>query len=132
MTRTGSCLCGSVTLSADALPRLQACHCSMCRKWVGGPFMAVPCTGAVFEGPVKRYRSSDGFERGFCCECGSSLFFHPEGSDLHGIPFGLFDDPPDLPFKAEFFIDQKPACYSFSDETRKMTGEEFDAKFRSG
>ncbi len=132
MTRTGSCLCGSVTLSADALPRLQACHCSMCRKWVGGPFMAVPCTGAVFEGPVKRYRSSDGFERGFCTECGSSLFFHPKGSDLHGIPLGLFDDQSELPFKAEFFIEQKPACYSFSNETRKMTGEEFETKFRSG
>lgn len=131
MILTGSCLCKSVTLSADALPRLQACHCSMCRKWVGGPFLAVPCTGAVFEGPVKRYQSSDGFERGFCTECGSSLYFHPQGSDLHGIPYGLFDGQPDLPFKAEFFIEQKPACYAFADETRKMTGEEFETKFRS-
>ncbi|MBG6141956.1 hypothetical protein IWQ51_000065 [Labrenzia sp. EL_142] len=132
MNRTGNCLCGQVTFTAEALPRLQACHCSMCRKWVGGPFMAVPCTNSKFEGPVQRYASSEGFERGFCPVCGSSIFFHPIDSDLHGIPIGLFDDPSGLPFKAEFFIDQKPDCYTFADETRKMTGEEFDKKFRNG
>ncbi|MET1412814.1 GFA family protein [Roseibium sp. HPY-6] len=132
MRRSGSCLCGQVTFSADAIPRLQACHCSMCRKWVGGPFMAVPCKDAEFEGPVQRYASSDGFERGFCSVCGSNLFFHPIGSGIHGIPIGLFDDQTELPFKAEFFIDQKPENYSFSDVTRKMTGEEFAHKFRNG
>jgi len=130
MKRTGSCLCGQATFSAEARPRLQACHCSMCRKRVGGPFMAVPCDKAEFSGSVKRYESSEGFERGFCRECGSSLYFHPKGSGLHGIPIGLFDDQTGLPFLTEFFIDQKPDCYAFSNDTKKMTGAEFSEKFR--
>ncbi len=94
--------------------------------------MAVPCTQANFTGPVRRYTSSEGFERGFCSVCGSALFFHPVGSDIHGIPIGLFDDQSDLPFKVEFFVDQKPDYYTFSNETRGMTGAEFAQKFRNG
>ncbi len=94
--------------------------------------MAVPCQQATFSGPVKRYASSEGFERGFCSECGSSLFFHPKGSGLHGIPIGLFDDQTGLPFKTEFFIDQKPGCYAFANETRQMTAAEFRETFRKG
>ena len=40
----GSCLCGSVTISASLLKNeMAACHCGMCRKWGGGPFMEVSC-----------------------------------------------------------------------------------------
>lgn len=92
--------------------------------------MAVPCDKAEFSGPVKRYASSEGYERGFCSVCGSSLFFHPGGSGLHGIPIGLFDDQTGLPFLTEFFIDQKPDCYAFANDTRQMTGAEFAAVFR--
>lgn len=130
MRRTGRCLCGKVTFSAEAMPRFQACHCSSYRKWVGGPFLSVPCERAEFKGPVKRYASSEGFERGFCETCGSNLFFHPIGSGLHGIPIGLFDDQSDLPFKAEFFIDEKPENYAFSNDTSHLTAAEFRDKFR--
>ena len=54
MTRTGSCLCGQVTFTAETMPTMQACHCAMCRKWGSGPFMAVPCKEAVFTGPTVR------------------------------------------------------------------------------
>lgn len=92
--------------------------------------MAVPCDQAEFKGPVKRYQSSEGFERGFCGNCGSSLYFHPEGSGLHGIPLGLFDDQTGLPFLTEFFIDQKPDCYAFANDTSQMTAAQFTEAFR--
>lgn len=132
MKRAGSCLCGEVTFEAETMPTLQACHCSMCRKWGGGAFMAVPCTSAAFEGPVSRYGSSDGAERGFCKTCGSHLFFHSVGGPVHAVPIGLFDDQSELPFRAEIFIDDKPAYYEFANPTKKMTGAEFKAKFGGG
>ena len=90
----------------------------------------VPCTSATFAGPVTRYASSEHAERGFCPTCGTHLFFNPIGKPVYGIPLGLFDDPAQLPFAAEFFIDEKPPTYSFANDTKKLTGAEFIAKFR--
>lgn len=129
MKRTGSCLCGGVTFEAETMPTMQACHCSMCRKWGGGPFMAVPCKAASFDGSISRYASSEGTERGFCTTCGSGLFFHATGTPIHAIPIALFDDQSGLPFRAEIYIDDKPDYYAFSNETKKMTGAEFEKKF---
>lgn len=129
-TRTGSCLCGAVTFSAEPIPTLQACHCGMCRKWGGGPFMATPCRDAAFDGPVSRYASSDHAERGFCATCGSHLFFFAKTAGIHGIPIGLFDDQSGLPFRAELFVDDQPDYYAFGNETKRMTGAEFRAQFR--
>lgn len=49
---SGNCLCGAVQFSAkQASNHVGACHCGMCRKWGGGPLMAVDCGTAVsFEG----------------------------------------------------------------------------------
>lgn len=133
MQRTGSCLCGAVTVEAETLPTLQACHCGMCRKsGGGGPFMAVPCKGARFGGPVERYASSDGVERGFCGRCGSTLFFHPVGSGIHAVSIALFDDQSGLPFRVEIHVEDQPDYYAFANETRRMTGEEFAARVRGG
>jgi hypothetical protein len=130
MPRTGNCLCGKVSFSAEPMPTMQACHCGMCRKWSGGPFMAVPCNDAVFEGPVTRYASSEGADRGFCPTCGSHLFYLAKALGVHAIPIGLFDDQTGLPFRVELYVESKPDYYAFSDDTKKMTGAEFEAKFR--
>ncbi len=130
MPRTGTCLCGEVSFSAEPMPTLQACHCGMCRKWGGGPLMATPCKDAVFEGPVTRYASSAGAERGFCATCGTHLFFFAKAAGIHAVPIGLFDDQTGLPFRAEVYVDSKPDYYAFSNETKRMTGAEFEAKFR--
>jgi hypothetical protein len=108
---------------------MQACHCDMCRKWGGGPYMSTPCTNAVFDGPVTAYASSEIADRGFCATCGSHLFYFAKAAGIHAVPIGLFDDQSDLPFKAEIFIDAKPDYYAFANETAKMTGDEFRAKY---
>ena len=48
----GSCLCGATRFTAKSVSKkVGACHCSMCRKWGGGPLMAVDCGKDVsFEG----------------------------------------------------------------------------------
>lgn len=128
--RTGTCLCGAVSFSADPMPTMQACHCDMCRKWGGGPYMSVPCKDAAFEGPATGYVSSDHAERGFCATCGTHLYYFARAAGIHAIPVGLFDDQSGLPFKAQLYHDRKPGYYSFADETKTMTAAEYEAKFR--
>lgn len=108
MPRTGSCLGGHVRFTADPIPSLQACHCTTCRKWSGGPFMAVPCKSAAFDGPVERFTLTDRGERGFCPTCGTHLYYHAHAAGIHAIPVGTFDDQSEIPFKAELYIDEKP------------------------
>ena len=49
---SGSCLCGATHFTAKNISKnLGACHCRMCRKWGGGPLMAINCGAEVsFEG----------------------------------------------------------------------------------
>ena len=129
MSRSGKCLCGEVSFTAEPMPTMQACHCEMCRKWGGGPFMSAPCRNAVFEGPVTAYASSKVADRGFCATCGTHLYYFAKAAGIHAIPIGLFDDQSGLPFRAEIFIDGKPDYYAFANDTAKMTGDEFRAKF---
>jgi len=92
--------------------------------------MSVPCKDAVFDGPVTSYASSEHADRGFCATCGTHLFYFAKGAGIHAIPIGLLDDQSGLPFRAELYVDRKPGYYSFADETKQMTGEEYEAKFR--
>ena len=136
--QTGSCLCGAVTLRADLDGEAGACHCSMCRAWAGGPYMVVHGKLIAIEGEeaVGVYRSSDWAERGFCKQCGSSLFYHlfpnqkfPDGE--HILSAGLFKDQSGFTFKNEVFVDGNPGWYRFADEeTReRMTEADIFAKY---
>lgn len=133
MEGSGSCLCGAVRITVKNLSKnVGACHCRMCRKWGGGPFMAVDCGADVsFEGEenISVFDSSAWAERGFCNKCGSNLFYRVKESKQHFIPVGLFDDDQIFVFDHQVFIDEKPSYYCFSNETHDMTGAELFAKF---
>jgi len=124
--RTGSCLCQVVKFKTTCESGVGACNCSMCRKWNGGPQMAVPCGESVsFTGEqhISIYKSSEWAERGFCQQCGSHLFYRFHGNQ-HMMLAGAFDDAEDFKFGTQYFIDDKPAFYSFANETQDLTGEE--------
>ena len=129
----GACLCGAVKVSARPKGRdFGACHCSMCRKWTGGPLLAVECEGEVgFEGEdkVSVFASSDWAERGFCSVCGTHLFYRLKEGHLYALPLGLFDDHGNWRFEQQIFIDEKPHSYTFANPTRDMTGAEVFAQF---
>ncbi len=82
---SGSCLCGATLITAKSISKnVGACHCSMCRKWSGGPLMAVDCgTDVSFEGEenISVFKSSEWAERGFCNKCGSHLFYRLKESN---------------------------------------------------
>lgn len=125
----GSCLCGAIEVTADDHHDIGLCHCSMCRRWSGGPMFAVECGGNVaFTGTPVRYRSSDWAERGFCGTCGTHLFYHLLQGDQYVLPAGLFQDQP-FHLDSEIFIDEKPAFYDMANDTKKLTGQQVFEQF---
>lgn len=124
----GECLCGAVRVTATPKSNsIGACHCPMCQKWGGGPLLAVECGSEVeFEGAenISVFDSSDWAERGFCRKCGSHLFYRLKEEGHYAIPVGLLDGSDEWKFMEQIFIDHKPPCYSFADNTKNLTGKE--------
>ncbi len=75
---------------------------------------------------VGRYSSSEWAERGFCKECGSSLFYRMKKSDHYFLMLGLFGDTISPHFEDQQFIDVKPESYSFSNQTKVLTKSEMN------
>lgn len=130
---TGRCVCGACEFEAtSASTSLGACHCGLCRRWGGGPLLAVECgTNVAFEdaSPVRIFSSSDWAERGFCTECGTHLFYRLKENGEYHIPVGLFTDDGAFRFDHQVFIDEKPDYYAFDGKTKNMTGAELFALF---
>lgn len=129
----GSCLCKAVRFKAASVStQVSACHCRMCRKWGGGPFMVVDTSPKIiFEGTenIKRYDSSAWAERGFCGKCGCHLFYHLKHTDNYQIPAGLFDDQDNFNLSLQVFTDKKPGYYSFADDTECLTEAQVIRKY---
>jgi hypothetical protein len=98
---TGGCLCGAVRYEVrGALRDVIECHCAMCRK-AHGHVAAYSATAkaslALTEARGLRwYASSAIARRGFCAECGSSLFWEPADKDYVAIAAGTLDAPTGL------------------------------------
>ncbi len=130
---SGACLCGAVRVTVTSANRnVDACHCGMCRKWTGGPLLAVECGDAVaFEGTenVSVFDSSEWAQRGFCRQCGTHLFYRLKEQEYYALPVGLLDDAGQWHFRQQIFVDEKPGFYAFANETRNLTGAEAFAQF---
>ena len=126
----GTCLCGAIEVVAPAQHDVGLCHCSMCRRWSGGPMFAVHCDASVrFVGATPTaYRSSDWAERGFCATCGTHLFYHLLPSDEYILPAGLFQDEL-FRLTGQIFIDEKPDFYALANDTPTMTGQQVFEQF---
>ena len=109
-----------------------ACHCGMCRRWGGGPLLAIECNSDVhFEGMdrITVFDSSEWAERGFCGRCGTHLFYRLKETGQYVVPVGAFDDQEQLVFEGQVFIDRKPSFYSFSNETQNLTEAQVFEKY---
>ena len=129
----GGCLCGAVKILVKNISsEVGACHCGMCRKWTGGPLLAVDCgTDVSFEGQdnISVFNSSDWAERAFCSKCGSHLYYRLKELNQHIMPVGLFDTNIPFVFDHQVFIESKPPYYHFGNKTKEMTGEEVFAQY---
>ena len=129
----GQCVCGAVRIEAKTMDTdVGACHCGTCRRWGGGPLMAVDCGAEVsFTGQehITVFNSSDWAERGFCAKCGTHLFYRIKANGQHIVPAGLFGDVESLVFDHQVFVDERPAYYQFANHTKDMTGAEVFAMY---
>src|SRR5271166_2693395 len=99
---TGGCQCGAVRYELGAAPRGGSiCHCRMCQKAGGAPFMVF--TGAMREarfvvtrGAPAVYRSSKIAERGFCAVCGTPLTYRLIDGGRISVTIGSLDRPAEV------------------------------------
>lgn len=127
----GRCLCGQAAFTAAPVRmEMDACHCSMCRRWAGGVGLIVDVSALRFEDEsrVGVYASSPWGERLFCRTCGASLAWRLAGGGYMNVAAAAFDEAERFAFTGEIFIDDKPAAYAFANETHKLTGAQVAAK----
>jgi hypothetical protein len=113
---TGGCQCGGVRYEVQGKLRdVIACHCIQCRRTSGHFVAATACRRRAFtlvrDDTLKWYLAVSGFRRGFCNECGSSLFFEEEGSDRISIAAGSLDEPQGLKIAAHIFASEAGDYY---------------------
>ena len=100
----GGCFCGRIRYEAASAPFHEtSCHCSICRRTTGAPFVAwfsVPRSAFRFvAGEPARSKSTAKGTRSFCPRCGTQLTFELEGLDEVDVTTCSLDDPSALPPK---------------------------------
>jgi len=124
MKQTGSCLCGGVRYEIDGpLADVLNCHCSMCRKLHAAAFRtrakvrSTDWTTVSGQALIKFYESSPGEHKGFCSNCGSSLYTrfdaHPE---VLGFPLGTLDTDPGVRPQRHIFVQSKAPWFEITDD----------------
>lgn len=118
---TGRCACGAVRFEASGPMRpVIACHCGTCRRTSGHYWAATQAFDANFnlieDRGLKWFDSSELARRGFCGECGSSLFFKRHGTDRISIAGGTLDPPTGLR-EAEHIYTAEAGDYYRIDDT---------------
>lgn len=119
--RSGSCLCGAVTFEVSGdLPGADACHCSQCRKQSGHYFAAtqVPTSALTVHGEqhLRWFHASSQARRGFCSNCGSTLFWDPLDRDSIAIAMGAFDGSTGTVLARHVYVADKGDYYAIDDD----------------
>jgi len=127
-------MCGAVTFVARGVGDASACHCGMCRRWAGGPWIGAHVESIEWNGAaVTTIKSSEWAERGFCNQCGSGLFYRITADGDHkgmtSVSLGTLDDQSGIEMTREWFIDKKPDCYALEGERPRVTEAEAFAMF---
>jgi hypothetical protein len=118
--KKGSCLCGAVQFTVTGnLRGVIECHCKMCRQWHGAPgdYSNARWDDLQFDEQdgLTWYQSSSFARRGFCSECGSSLFWQRIGAPVVSIAVGALDDPTGLKMERHIFVAHKGDWYEITD-----------------
>lgn len=95
----GGCYCGRIRYQAvGPISQESICHCTICRKTTGAPFVAwfsVPRGNFRFvQGVPSRFKSTSKGTRSFCPQCATQLTFeHTDRVDDVDITTCSLDDP---------------------------------------
>jgi hypothetical protein len=108
---SGRCLCGAVRYETDApLRDVELCHCVECRRWHGHVCAATAVARDelrfVSDAALRWIDSPESdahARRGFCGECGSSLFWDAPDRQTISIAAGTLDEPTGLKTVAQIY-----------------------------
>ena len=119
-TMTGQCLCGAVKFSLTGpLRDVAICHCSQCRRWHGhvGAYTNVARKDLILteQRGLAWYRASQIARRGFCRECGASLFWDGDRRDTISVAAGCLDAPTGLETTLQIFTAHKGDYYELDE-----------------
>jgi hypothetical protein len=121
---SGRCLCGAVRYEVRGpLRNVLLCHCVECRRWTGHVFAATAARRSdlvlVAGGDlrwVESPASETGARRGFCGNCGSSLFWESPSRDTISIAAGTVDEPTGVQVLAHAYVSQVGDYYELGDD----------------
>lgn len=125
VSAVGGCLCSSVRYEIQGpLRGVVNCHCSKCRRFHGnfGAYISIKSEDLklIERRTLKWFRSTTdetpNVHRGFCSECGSSLFWHPKGQGRIAVAAGSLDDPTRLNTIGHVWISQISDYYEIIDD----------------
>ena len=116
-TLHGNCLCGANRFSMDGpMGEVTACHCGQCRKLSGHFAASFDVDEAALHWQSRRtaeYQTPGGGQRGFCTDCGSSLYFRM-GRDF-SVEAGAVDNPTGGHLARHIFCADKGDYYDLTD-----------------
>jgi hypothetical protein len=106
----------------------HVCYCRMCQKATGNLFAAL--VGVRHEhltwtrGAAAEFQSSDAAARGFCPNCGTSLYYRSLGGPHVSISIGSFDDPHRIALLYQMGVEGKhPSLFHLDDIEETGTTE---------
>jgi hypothetical protein len=117
---TGRCLCGAVAYELRGpLRDVVNCHCGQCLRTHGNvaAYSAVAREDLALteDRGLKWYRSSETARRGFCGDCGASLFWAADGRDYVAVAAGTLDPPTGLKTVGNIYVASKSDYYDITD-----------------
>ena len=119
---SGGCLCGGVRYRIVGPRRdIIMCHCENCRRSHGhvAAYTAIEKNDLVLvsQKSLQWYHDeSPDTYRGFCNQCGSSLFWDAkDGRDRISIAAGTLDDSDDLKTIGHIFVSEAGSYYRIDD-----------------
>jgi hypothetical protein len=121
---TGSCLCGAVRYEVRGpLRDVLICHCAECRRWHGHVSASTAVRKedlVLLEQRGLRWidspHSDANARRGFCCECGSSLFWDPPRREMISIAAGTLEGPTRLRIAGHWYTSQAADYYEIPND----------------
>ena len=117
--KTGSCLCGAVKFEINGpMGPVTACHCTQCRKMTGNYWASFHVADAdlnmIKSDGLQWFTSSDFAKRGFCKECGSTLFWKQNGSRETSVCPGSIDGKTGLTLTKHIFVEDAGDYYEIA------------------
>ena len=124
-SKIANCLCGGVKIKInEKLRHVINCHCSQCLKTHGNFAAYTSCSedriDFINKKTLKWYRSSKIAKRGFCSNCGASIFYKLLKSENISIAAGMFHNPTKLKTHSNIYTKGRLDYYKLDSKIPKF------------